>query len=393
LCRSLPFYPVAAPWIVAVVFSVALASLATSLWIPVMGYFGAVPTGSIDPVFGRDLSFYLLKLPLYQELVGGLIAILIFTLAIWAVAILLFAPTQAQPSRITKAGASGSLFYLLEGAKRNVGNSSMSSVVMNRRAIALAALLCLALALNQLLDRYELVVAGHSKVLAGASYGDIHFWIPAYNVTIAAWLALAVLLAANAIIPGLETWFRSQPVRLLLPSGLFVLVYFGAYAVPAALEEIYVGPNQITLEQPYLARGIAGTRQAFNLDAPPLDEREFAVSAEPLAATDLKRNAATLRDARIWDWRALEPQLQQIQGLRPYYRFSGVDIDRYTIDGIERQVMITARELDVDRLPEQAKVWVTCGRRPGKNFLTFLQHWSGAVTCPACWCGRCGRWP
>ena len=70
-----------------------------------------------------------------------------------------------------------------------------------------------------------------------------------------------------------------------------------------------------------------------------------------MTRADLDTSAATLRDARIWDWRALEPQLQQTQGLRPYYAFSGVDIDRYVIDGVERQVMITARELDVAKLP------------------------------------------
>ena len=238
----------------------------------------------------------------------------------------------------------------------------------------LAALFCVVLALSRLLERYHLVVDGHSKVLTGASYSDIHFWIPAYSLTIVGWLALACLLAANALVPRLAAWFRSQPTRWLLPCGLFVFIYFSAYAVPAVLEEIYVGPNQITLEQPYLMRSIAGTRRAYNLEGPALDEREFAVSAENLTPADLRKNAATLRDARIWDWRALEPQLQQIQGLRPYYRFSGVDIDRYTIDDIERQVMITPRELDVDRLPEQAKVWV--------NLALKYTHGYGAVAVP-----------
>ncbi len=74
-----------------------------------------------------------------------------------------------------------------------------------------------------------------------------------------------------------------------------------------------------------------------------------------MSRDDLDRSAATLRDARIWDWRALEPQLQQTQGLRPYYTFSGVNIDRYQIDGVERQVMITARELGMLQ---------NCPRRP-----------------------------
>ena len=373
LCRCLPLFNIAAPWIAALVFSTALASMATSLWVPLMGYLGAASTGSVDPVFGMDLSFYLLQLPLYRYAVGGLIAILIFTLAIWAVATFLFGSVPGQASGIvTRGGASVRLEDIVEEAKRSVAGPA--SMVSNRRGMALAALLCFLLALSQLLDRYDLVIDGHSKVLAGASYGDVHFWIPAYYLTIAAWLALACLLAANALIPRLGVWFQSRPARWLVPCGLFVLVYFSAYAVPAVLEEIYVGPNQVTLERPYLTRSIAGTRRAYNLDGPSLDEREFAVSTESLTAADLRKNAATLRDARIWDWRALEPQLQQIQGLRPYYRFSSVDIDRYTIDAIERQVMITARELDVDRLPEQAKVWV--------NLALKYTHGYGAVAVP-----------
>ena len=243
-----------------------------------------------------------------------------------------------------------------------------------RRGMVLVALVCLLLAVSRLLERYQLVVSGHSRVLAGASYGDINFWIPAYNVTIACWLALACLVAGAAVFSRVGIWLLSRPVRWLLPAGLFVLLYFGAYAVPAALEQFYVGPNQITLEQPYLVRSIKGTRQAFNIDDPPLDEREFAVSANPLTAADLERNATTLRDARIWDWRAFEPQLQQIQGLRPYYAFTDVDIDRYMVDGAERQVMITARELDVDRLPPQARVWV--------NLALKYTHGYGVVAAP-----------
>jgi len=373
LCHSLPLFNVAAPWLAAFAFSAALASLATSLWIPLMAYLGAASTGTVDPVFGKDLSFYLLELPLYQHVVGGMIAILIFTLAIWVTANFLLSSTPAQaPGIVMRTPASARLADIVEEAKRNIAGPA--SIVSSRRGMALAALLCLLLALNQLLDRYDLVIEGHSTVLAGASYGDVHFWLPAYYLTIAAWLALAGLLAANALIPRVGVWFQSRPARWLLPGGLFVLVYFGAYAVPAVLEEIYVGPNQITLEQPYLTRSIAWTRRAYNLEEPSLDEREFAVSAESLTATDLTKNAATLRDARIWDWRALEPQLQQIQGLRPYYRFSSVDIDRYTIDAIERQVMITARELDVDRLPEQAKVWV--------NLALKYTHGYGAVAAP-----------
>jgi uncharacterized membrane protein (UPF0182 family) len=375
LCLSAWPSSVATFWLVGLGFSSVLAMLATSLWIRLVGYFGASATGITDPVFDKDISFYLLELPLYQDLIGGLIFILVFTFAVWGAVSVIAGRSQGSSGNVfLYQGASTRPVDLLEAAKRISGKAQSASRHSVRRAMLLGALLCAVLALSRLLDRYHLVIDGHSKVLSGASYGDIHFRIPAYDLMIVAWLALGCLLAANTVMPRLCTWFQSRPTRWLLPCGLFVLIYFGAYAIPAALEEIYVGPNQITLEQPYLTRSIAGTRRAYNLDGPLVDEPEFAVSTELLTAADLNKNAPTLRDARIWDWRALEPQLQQIQGLRPYYQFSSVDIDRYTIDGIERQVMITARELDIDRLPEPAKVWI--------NLALKYTHGYGAVAVP-----------
>jgi uncharacterized protein len=374
MCRSVwPFAP-ATLWLVTLVFAIVMASLAMSLWIPLMAYQGASASGVADPVFGKDISFYLLELPLYQDVIDAVIFILLFMFAVWGAANLLSGGPQGATVGIVAGHGGSTRLANLRNLNWMPGAAHLSAASPRRRAMLVAALLCIALAVSRMLERYHLVIDGHSKVLAGASFGDIQFWLPAYDLTIAAWLALACLLVAAALVPRVAAWFGGPPTRLLVPGGLFVLIYFGAFAVPEALEDIYIGPNQITLEQPYLTRSIAGTRRAFNIDGPTLDEREFAVSADPLTAADLKRNAATLRDARIWDWRALEPQLQQIQGLRPYYRFSGVDIDRYTVDGSVRQVMITARELDVDRLPEPAKVWV--------NLALKYTHGFGAVVAP-----------
>ena len=243
-----------------------------------------------------------------------------------------------------------------------------------RQGMVLGALLCVAFGVSRFLARYHLVVDGHSKVVAGASYADVNFWIPGYDLIVACWFAAASILGLAAAIPRFRDWLLMRRSHWLAPLAALALLFVGAFAVPAGIEDLYVGPNQITLELPYLLRSIAGTRQAYNLEGPSVEEREFAVSATPLTAADLTKDAATLQDARIWDWRALEPQLQQIQGLRPYYTFHGVDIDRYAIDGAERQVMITARELDVTRLPAPAQVWV--------NLALKYTHGYGVVAVP-----------
>ncbi|MGO8924936.1 MAG: UPF0182 family protein, partial [Xanthobacteraceae bacterium] len=208
-------------------------------------------------------------------------------------------------------------------------------------------------------------------VVAGASYADINFWIPGYDLVVICWWTAAAILTLAVLLSRFRAWLL---MHWLTPLAVLAILMFGAFTVPAGIEAIYVGPNQITLELPYLIRSIAGTRAAYNLAGPLVEEREFAVSGKPLTAADLVAESSTLQDARIWDWRALEPQLQQIQGLRPYYTFSGVDIDRYQIDGSERQVMITARELDVARLPPPAQVWV--------NLALKYTHGYGVVAVP-----------
>jgi uncharacterized membrane protein (UPF0182 family) len=240
--------------------------------------------------------------------------------------------------------------------------------------MVLGTLLCIALGASRFLARYHLVVEGHSKVVAGASYADVNFWLPGYNVMVACWFAAALILGLAAAIPRVRNWFLIRRSHWLAPVAALALLFVGAFVIPTGIEDFYVGPNQITLELPYLLRSIAATRQAYKLEGSSVEEREFAVSATPLAAAGLTKDAATLQDARIWDWRALEPQLQQIQGLRPYYTFHGVDIDRYVIDGAERQVMITARELDVSRLPAPAQVWV--------NLALKYTHGYGVVAVP-----------
>ena len=379
LCRPLPVVPKSAPWFASLILSAVVAFSATTLWIPLLGFLGASPTGTSDPVFGKDISFYLMALPWYDDVVGIVMAVLVLTMALWAAIGLglyprsgllrdLFADHLAQrgtPS-LRVIGAADAVAW----AK---GGEIWGRWI--RQGLALAALLCLASGVSRFLDRYHLVIDGHSPVVAGGSYADVHFWVPAYGIVTAGWVAAAIVLTAAALFPRFQGWLVTRPAHWMIPSAVFVSLYLTAAIVPLAVERLYVGPNQITLEQPYLLRSIDGTRQAYNLDGASMAEREFAVSAAPLSREDLDRSGATLRDARIWDWRALEPQLQQIQGLRPYYSFAGVDIDRYTIDGVERQVMITARELNVEKLPDQAKVWV--------NLALKYTHGYGAVAVPA----------
>ena len=378
LCRPLPAVPRSAPWFAAFILAALVGFGATTLWIPLLGFLGASATGASDPVFGKDISFYLLALPWYDAVVSIVTTVLIMTIALWALIGLAFYPSSGRPWHRPAYRLGWDTRPSLRVIDSDDADSWPESEMIRRRwlrqGLVLAMLLCITMGVSRFLGRYHLIIDGHSTVVAGGSFADVYFWIPAYDVIMVCWFAAAFVLAMAAFMRRFLGWLLVRPSRWVLPCGLFAIVYFGAVIVPTAVEQVYVGPNQITLERTFLIRSIAGTRDAYNLDGPSVEEREFAVSTVPLTRQDLDRNGPTLQDARIWDWRALEPQLQQIQGLRPYYTFAGVDIDRYMIDGAERQVMITARELNLEKLPDQAKVWV--------NLALRYTHGYGAVAVP-----------
>jgi uncharacterized membrane protein (UPF0182 family) len=304
LCRPLPIVPHSAPWIVGFAIAGLIAFLATPLWISLLRFVGATPAGVSDPVFSKDLSFYLLALPLYDDIVEIVIAILCLTIALW---LAIGLTTRRGASALFRRPGESGVIRTSRGVVVLLPGSLAADALWLRQGMVLGALLCAALAVSQFLARYHLVADGHSKVVAGASYADVSFWIPGYNLVVICWLAAALILMLAAFVPQFRAWLLIHRSHWLTPFAGLAILALAAFVVPAAIEDVYVGPNQITLELPYLVRSIAGTRTAYNLEGPSVEEREFAVSRKPLTVADLDKDAATLQDARIWDWRALEP--------------------------------------------------------------------------------------
>ena len=134
-----------------------------------------------------------------------------------------------------------------------------------------------------------------------------------------------------------------------------MVCYLGLQVVGGYVSSFIVKPNELVREHPYIAHNIELTRRAYGLDR--IAQREFPAETTveaPIAAN----NQATLQNIRLWDWRALQDTLRQIQEIRTYYDFPDIDIDRYEIDGTTREVMLAARELNVDKLPESSRNWI-----------------------------------
>jgi uncharacterized membrane protein (UPF0182 family) len=136
---------------------------------------------------------------------------------------------------------------------------------------------------------------------------------------------------------------------------MIVLWFLGLTAVPQLFESFVVKPNEITFERPYIMNNIEFTRHGFGLNR--VEEKEFPENGS-FTMNTVKNNPAIFNNIRLWDWRALDATYRQFQGFRLYYQFTDVDVDRYTIDGSVRQVMVSAREMDVDNVPQQSQTFV-----------------------------------
>ena len=158
------------------------------------------------------------------------------------------------------------------------------------------------------------------------------------------------------------------------------LIHWPRWGLPMA--ETFGALNQLVRERPFIANNIAFTRRAFDLDR--VGQRAFP--AEPgIEAVELERNRATIDNIRLWDWRALQDTLRQIQEIRTYYDFPDIDLDRYTINGELRQVMLGTRELNLERLPESSRNWIN-------EKLIYTHGYSRRRSCPCTSARRARGW-
>jgi uncharacterized membrane protein (UPF0182 family) len=315
----------AASILVAVTTGAAMMSEWTTL---ALFWYPPKSTGAFaDPIFGNSLNFYLFTLPAWQLLLGWLLTLALIGCGL-AVA-----------------------FLLLTGGARALGNRDGHAGLSLRptwRGVSIAvAFLLVVVALRVYVGRFELLF-DHHTIFEGVSYTDAHVLLTGKLFLGAALLIGAIIAASNAVSIGRG----SRLIAAIVP----VVVCYAVLSVIAwYVGNFIVKPNELVREQPYIAHNIEMTRQAFGLDR--FAQHEFPAETT-VAATDPADNQATLQNIRLWDWHALQDTLRQIQEIRTYYDFPDIDIDRYNINGSTREVMLAARELNVDKLPESSRNWI-----------------------------------
>jgi uncharacterized protein len=197
------------------------------------------------------------------------------------------------------------------------------------------------------IGRFERLLEDHT-IFGGVTYTDAHVTLTGMLVVCAALLLGAVIAAVNAVRVPRGRWL----IAAILPAGV---CYVAVQGVAWYVSSFIVKPNELVREKPYIVYNTELTRQAYGLNR--VSQREFPAETT-VDAADPENNQATLQNIRLWDWRALQDTLRQIQEIRTYYDFPDIDIDRYEIDGTTREVMLATRELNVDKLPESSRNWI-----------------------------------
>lgn len=312
--------------------------MAAGLW-PVFALAGhATPFGVTDPLYGRDVGFYVFLLPAWEAARSLALLLVLVTLATMAGLYLAGGLVDARRGRLR----------LARPARAHL--------------LALGAVALLLWGLGRWLARFELLFSTHSDSFAGPGFAEVTVRGPVMLFLAGASVVGALVLLVAIRFPGrrLPLWTVAVLAGVALLAG---------EVWPALVYQWRVKPNELTLERPYIAYNIESTRRAFGLDGVTTSEYTPSATVDEALLTE---NAGTLANVRLWDWRVFQSTVSQVQAIRSYYNFLDVDVDRYQVGATQRQVNLSVRELLPDTL--QNPTWV--------NRHIEYTHGFGAVVSP-----------
>ena len=300
--------------------------------------------GRKDPTFGLDIGFFVFQLPWYKALAGfALSTTAIITLATIGVYVLLQS--------------------LAAMAKIELGRPKIRSHIS-----ILVGVTLIALGIQIGLNSFEVGLTEGSQ-FTGGGYAAMQG------------LAAQQFACLVAILAGVATIINSRIGRPFAAPAVgaiaLVLVYvLGVGIYPGLIQRVSVDPDRLAKEAPYAKRAIEMTRFGFGLDAVSLTDLE--VDSEPTAA-QITAAKPTLDNMRLWDPELLRQGLESIQGIRPYYSFHDVDVDRYLVDGKPTVLMIAPRDLNLDGLDSAARNWTNERLRYTHGYGVTISQVDGAT--------------
>ena len=291
----------------------------SAMWESWLLFKNSTSFGVKDPQFNMDISFFAFKLPFYQTMIAWAISTLILSIIAAAVVHYLYGGIrlQVQEDRTTVA-ARVQLSVLLGG-------------VVLMKAVA------------YWFDRYQLALK-ESKLITGLTYTDVNATLPAKAILAAIAVVCALLFFANII---RRSWvLPAAGTALLVVSSVLIA---GIY--PGAIQQFQVKPSESSKEAPFIQRNIDATRSAYGLDDVSISDYQATVATNTGQLAD---DAATIANIRLMDPNVLSATFRQLQQIRPYYSFpESLDVDRYTVDGVKRDVVLAVRELNIEGNPSR----------------------------------------
>ena len=275
--------------------------------------------GQVDPQFGLDLAFFAFKLPMWQALIG------------WGISTIVLAIIAAA-----------AVHYIYGGIRPQV-KEERTTVAARVQLSILLGLLVLLKAVAYWFDRYALTLK-EGRLITGLTYSDVNALLPAKSILAAIAVICSLLFFANII---RKSWLLpTAGVALMVIASVLIA---GVY--PAAIQQFQVKPSESTKEAPFIQRNIDATRAAYGLSDVVVTDYQATVAT---SAGQLANDAATIANIRLMDPNVLSATFRQLQQIKPYYAFAdSLDIDRYKIDGKERDVVVAVRELNIDGNPSR----------------------------------------
>lgn len=315
--------------------ALSVANTSAAAWETILKFFNATDFNSTDPIYQRDIGFYVFRLPLYDSVQNWFLTLLIAGL-ILTILVYLFKGTIRFDWRWKNLTVERQWQKLL------------TKPIKIHLSLLLAAI-ALNIAVDFWLERYQLLYSSQG-VVWGADYTDTHARLFAFWV-----------MTIGSVLLGLFLIVAMWSSKVLLPVygvAVYVIILFivnGFY--PEFQQKFIVEPNELAKELPYIKHNIKYTRQAYDLDT--VDTKDYKLNLSDTRNPQIRQeNQTTINNIRLWDYRPLLATYRQLQEIRFYYRFNDVDVDRYTLNGNYRQVMLSPREFDYSRVPQTARTWV-----------------------------------
>lgn len=317
------------------------AAISAAHWNDILQFIYGTSFHSADPLFHKDISFYIFRLPMYETIYNLVFTLLIiFTFA----TVLLYVITAARSHHSNSgSGFGGSIF----GMGRRINIIPFREIIEygGRRIAYFGSAIFIMISIGFIFNNYDLVYSSRG-VAFGASYTDIHV-----NLLFNEIMVVISIIAAISIFYAL---YKKKLKLFAWVIGAMVLTFIAQGITEFAVEKFIVSPNAIEKEKTYIGYNIQYTRAAYGLDK--VEEKDFPAE-QNLTQADLQNNKTTIDNIRVNDFEPALEVYNQLQGIKQYYKFNDVDIDRYKINGKYTQVFVAARELDQSKLDGSSKTW------------------------------------